>query len=120
MGEPQRKTQSFQESRTRASEVDAEWLVVQLADEAEYWKARAEATARVLNVVIDEADARGQSAHIARAVDSALLAEVLSEDPDSVERSRAFRRAVGFGLLFSLTAWAMLGVLAFVLFQHFS
>jgi hypothetical protein len=68
MAEPQREPQSFHQSRTEASEVDAEWLIVQLADEAEYWKARAQATARVLDVVIAEAEAEGDSAHIARAV----------------------------------------------------
>ena len=120
MAEPQREPQSFHQSRREASEVDAEWLIVQLADEAEYWKARAQATARVLDVVIAEAEAEGDSAHIARAVERAFLGEVLSEDADSVDQTRGFWRAASAGLLFSLTAWAMLSLLAFVLFERFT
>ena len=121
MAEPQREPQSFHQSRREASEVDAEWLIVQLADEAEYWKARAQATARVLDVVIAEAEAEGDSAHIARAVERAFLGEVLSEDADSVDQTRGFWRAASAGLLFSLTAWAILSsLLAFVLFERFT
>ena len=117
MAKPQRESQSFHQSRREASEVEAEWLIAQLVDEAEYWKARAQATTRVLDVVIAEVDARGQLAPVAEAVESMLVDEVLSEE---VERSRTFFRAAAAALLFSLTAWAMLGLLAFILFQHFT
>jgi len=117
MAKPWRESQSFHQSRTEASEVDAEWLIAQLVDEAEYWRARAQATTRVLDVVIAEADARGQLGHMAKAVERMLVDEVLAEE---VERSRTFFRAVAGALVFSLTAWAMLGLLAFVLFQHFT
>jgi hypothetical protein len=107
------QTQSPQ-PRTHGSHVELEWLAGQLADEAEYWRARAEAAGRAFDELIRQVElvGREQSSIRTQSGPSAgPLDEALGLEPPS------FRNAA-LVLLVSLIVWACIALGALAAFRY--
>jgi hypothetical protein len=124
MEEPQTGSSSHQSGKEapelKAVEVERDWLVAHLADEAEYWKGRAEAIGRVLDEVIAEIDADDRRARSPESWQFGSSAQ-LSEDMGFAwePTTPSFRAALPI-LLVSLVLWAVLGLLAFAIYRYFA
>jgi hypothetical protein len=100
------------------ADVEGESLVALLADEAEYWKARAEA----LDHIVDELKAEIDSVHRRADITEAWrkgLAEAMLDGTGFTEAGPPVR-AMALILAGSLAVWAFLGLLAFVLYSFFT
>jgi hypothetical protein len=100
------------------AEEESESLVVLLSDEAEYWKARAEALDDVVDKLQAEVDAVHRRAEITEAWRKGLAEELL-EGSGFTEAEPPFRGAALI-LLASLVAWGLLGLLAFATYSYFA
>src|SRR5215212_6498345 len=95
------------------SDAEVESLVALLADEAEYWKARAEA----LDHIVDELnEAVYQRADITEAWRKGLAEELL--DGTGFSDSESPFRAMALTLFAAVVIWVLLGLLAFGAYSY--
>ena len=107
MGEPQ---ESFiARARARPAEVELEWLVAQLADEAEYWKNQAQLFERT----VDELRVELYALRLKSERSEARKPRPLAEDKPA-ERPKA---AVGRGAQMALSLCAILSFLAYAVYR---
>ena len=104
----------------KAADVERDWLVAHLADEAEYWKARAEAIGRVLDEVVAEIDAADRRAHSSESWQLGSSAQLSEDMGFADEPTIGFFRAALQILIVSLMLWAVLGLLAFAAYRYFA
>jgi hypothetical protein len=104
------------ESREGAPDVDREWLAAQVADETEYWRARAEAFGRAIDELTAELEIVHRQAEIAEAWRRGLAAELLEGAGFSDDEPPDLRAAAPI-LVISLLLWALLGLLALAAYR---
>jgi hypothetical protein len=93
------------------SDAEVESRVALLADEAEYWKARAEALDHIIGELSAEIEAVQQRADIAEAWRKGLAEDLL--DGAGFSDSESPFRGMALILCASVTIWVLLGLLAF-------
>ena len=98
------------------SDAEFESLVAGLADEAEYWKARAEALDHIIEELNAEIDAVHQRVDIAEAWRRGLAEELL--DGTGCSDSESPFRGVALIVFAALTIWFLLGLLAFASYSY--
>jgi hypothetical protein len=108
------QTQSPQPS-PQSSDVDLEWLAGQLADEAEYWRARAETVTRALDDLIAQVELAG------RTEQSSIRQSRPSAAPfdDGIAVEPTIFRNGALILFVSLILWACVAVFALAVFRYF-
>jgi hypothetical protein len=108
----------LREAEEETAEEESESLVALLSDEADYWKARAEALDDVVDELQAEVDAVHRRAEITEAWRKGLAEELL--DGTGFTEAEAPFRGVALILLASLVVWALLGLLAFAAYSYFA
>jgi hypothetical protein len=98
------------------SDAEVESLVALLADEAEYWKARAEALDHIVDELNAQIEAVHQRADITEAWRQGLAEELL--DGTGFSDSESPFRAMALTLFAALSIWFLLGLLAFGAYSY--
>ena len=109
------QTRLLSHTGERTSDLDSESLVAFLADEAEYWKARAETLDQVIEELAGELDAVHRRAEITEAWRKGM-AEAMLDGTTFSEAEPPFR-SMAVVLLVSLALWGCLGLLAFAAYS---
>jgi hypothetical protein len=116
MAEPH--TGWLQRAGEGTAEEDNESMVALLADEAEYWKERAEALDDIVDELKAEIDAAQRRAEITEAWRKGLAEELL--DGTGFTDAEPPFRAAALILLASLVLWGLLGLVAFATYSYFT